>query len=167
MELALTQYTNLRDEAIYAKNFNILLHALNAHLSMPHVFLSYTSSDSSFARKLRDDLRLERLKIWMKDDLVTGNDKQRTIEKAILEAGSMIILLSPEARDERSVRLELNYARSCNKGLFPVLIAGDERASIPMGLANYEYTDMRDETSYRQGLRQLVPAIAAYLRSLE
>jgi hypothetical protein len=78
----------------------------------------------------------------------------------------MVVLLSPEARESKWVREELNFAQMCNIAVFPVLARGDEQTAIPFGFSLMQRVDIRHEDDFEMQIRQLAHALTAHLLSL-
>lgn len=125
-----------------------------------HIFLSYSRKDSEIMARLRDDFRAAGLTAWTDEGIEPGTPSwQRAIEAAIINAGCMVCVLSPDAYSSHWVREELNFAKLHNKYIFPVLARGDERTSLPFGFTSSQWVDIRDEEKYTSTIQNLVPNI--------
>jgi hypothetical protein len=130
----------------------------------PHIFLSYCREDAAIMRRLRDDLRAAGLAVWSDESLDPGTTSwQSAVGQAIEGAGAFVIILSPDAKQSRWVERELTYADARKVRLFPVLARGDETSAVPLRLINAQWTDIRTESAYAEGVRNLVDAIAAHI----
>ncbi len=130
----------------------------------PHIFLSYCREDAAIMRRLRDDLRAAGLAVWSDESLDPGTTSwQSAVGQAIEGAGAFVIILSPDAKQSRWVERELTYADARKVRLFPVLARGDESTAVPLRLINAQWTDIRTERDYVEGVRQLIHAIAAHI----
>jgi pSer/pThr/pTyr-binding forkhead associated (FHA) protein len=119
-----------------------------------NVFISYNHNDRDKMHIIRDGLIAAGLTTWTDENLEPGspswrNDVQSTIE----HAGSVVAILSPEAKDSEWVGEELNYARIHKRRIFTVLIRGDESNAVPFGLTGVQWVDLRD---YEEGMDELV-----------
>ena len=132
---------------------------------MPDLFLSYSRHDSATMEIMRDDLTALGFNIWVDvDGLPIGTREwQRAIEEAINTADGMIVILSPTAKQSEWVNKEIYMAQMVyQKPIFPVLIEGDQRASVPPGLMGTQYADMRRETESDDGFNELVESLSRY-----
>jgi hypothetical protein len=129
---------------------------------MRHLFLSYSRKDAAIMQRLRGSLIAEGLPVWTDEDLKPGTPSWKsTIEAAIEEAGGMVVILSPDAKQSEWVERELDYAKTCGVQIFPVLARGDERSAVPFELINAQWVDMRaDDIPITQ---KLIPALYAHL----
>ncbi|MFN8530955.1 MAG: toll/interleukin-1 receptor domain-containing protein [Anaerolineae bacterium] len=133
-------------------------------MTRPHVFLSYVSKDIDVMWRVYTDLQAEGLTVWIdQTNLEPGTLAwDRAIEDAIVQASYFVVLLSPSARRAEWVREELHYAKTLEKRIFPLLVAGDAQTSIPFGFSTAQYTDIRGE-NYENGMQKLVETLCKYL----
>ncbi len=110
-----------------------------------HVFLSYSRKDSDLMQRISDDLRAADLLVWTDENLVPGTDSwKNAIETAIQNAGTFIVILSPDAKASIWVEREMDYARACGIPIIPVLARGESEVSaIPFELINAQRVDLR------------------------
>src|SRR5262249_9184032 len=94
-----------------------------------HVFLSYPREDTAMMERIRDDLRSKGLTVWTDENLKPGTSSWKdAIEKAIENAGCVVVILSPDAKQSEWVKKEIDYAvEVCDLRIFPVLVRGDKR----------------------------------------
>ncbi len=83
------------------------------------------------------------------------------IEKAIVGAGAVVVLLSPNSKKSPWVRREIGYAEDNGKRIFPILVAGNERNSVPIRLTNHQRVDIRQFED--TGLRSLSLSLSNHL----
>lgn len=132
-----------------------------------HVFLSYSRRDADVMTRLCDDMRDEQLTVWTDEALTPGDTIwQMEIEKAIESAGCVVVIFSPDAKKSQWVREELEYARTHNITIFPVLARGVEADSLPFGFTNVQFLDIRSEPKYQANAPLLVAHLQRYLRRL-
>lgn len=130
---------------------------------MPHVFLSYSRKDTKDMQRLHADLRSAGLDVWVDDTgLEPGTPVWQTeIASALEKAAAVVVVLSPAAKISEWVMRELQYAETFGVRIFPILLRGDERASIPINLINAQWTDARPD--YPQALQRMVAALFNHL----
>lgn len=126
-----------------------------------NVFLSYIMEDAEVMWRVYNDLQIEGLDVWIdQTSLEPGTLAwDRTIEDAIVNSGCLVVILSPQARISEWVREELHYAKILNKRIFPLLALGEAHDAIPFGFSTAQYTDIRDEHHYEDGIKKLIAAI--------
>ena len=112
-----------------------------------HVFISYSRHDSDLMARIRDDLRAADLLVWTDDSLTPGTDSwKNAIENAIQNAGSVVVLMSPDSKQSIWVEREMDYARACKVPIIPVLARGENEVSaIPFELINAQRVDLRED----------------------
>ncbi|MEO8607885.1 MAG: SUMF1/EgtB/PvdO family nonheme iron enzyme [Chloroflexota bacterium] len=125
-----------------------------------HVFLSYSRKDMPVMKQLAHDLQVANLSIWTDEGIEPGTlSWTRTIENAILNAGCLVVILSPDAAQSRWVREELEFAQLQDKVIFLVLARGEERDAIPFGYSTFQWVDIRDNEHYISRIQNLISAI--------
>jgi hypothetical protein len=116
-----------------------------------HIFLSYSRKDTAVMQQLRHDLNMAGLSIWTDEGIEPGTSSwKRAIESAILDAGCLVAILSPDASQSQWVRAELDFAELQGISIFPILARGEERTSIPFGFAASQ-----NEPLFPSGLQHL------------
>jgi hypothetical protein len=130
--------------------------------TMAHIFLSYSRRDSAAMERVRDTLRAGGLEVWTDERLKPGTPSWRNaIETAIEGAGAVVVLMSPDSKRSEWVERELSYAAACQVQVFPVLVSGDARRSVPFELSNSQWVDVRHD--YGPLSQQLIPALRGHL----
>ncbi len=131
-----------------------------------HVFISYSRRDEPIMRRVVMFLRKQGINIWLDNEkLVPGTPIwEAEIEKAIINAGAVVVLLSPDSKNSLWVRREISYAEDNDKRIFPILIAGNEKDTIPIRLTNHQRIDIRKNESV--GLDSLSASISVYFEEL-
>lgn len=133
---------------------------------MADVFLSYHHSDREIMRRLRSDLKSSGISIWSDDRLKQGSSNWRAaVAKQIESARSVVVILSPSAKNSLWVANELAYASVFQKTIFPVIALGNSRTAVPIDLINYQLFDMRKD--YSEGKNLLVDALKIHLTKEE
>lgn len=108
-----------------------------------HVFLSYSRRDTDVMRKTRDVLRAAQIPVWTDESIAVGTPLwTEALEKAIENAGCVLVLLSPDAKQSSWVKRELEYASALNIPITPVLARGTEAESVPFRLIGSQYLDV-------------------------
>jgi len=127
---------------------------------MANIFISYSSEDEKFARKLAEDLIKLGHEPWFdKWEIKVGECIQSKIEHGVSEADYVIIILSPSSVESTWVEKEwkIKYWDEIERNetlVLPVLI---ENCEIPSLLKIKKYADFR--TNYPIGLVDLASSI--------
>lgn len=133
-----------------------------------HIFLSYSRKDSPFMNRVRTDFGRSNLSVWTDEGIEPGTTSwQLAIEKAIVDSGCIVCILSPDAAQSNWVREELNFARLQNKDIFLMLARGDERISVPFGWSLAQWVDIRTRKAYKASMRQLISILYERLNEMQ
>ena len=96
---------------------------------MADVFISYAREDANTARRFADAFQAAGLSVWWDDALRSGEAFDEGIERALREAGAVVVLWSPRSVGSRWVRAEATQADR-NRTLVPVMIEPCQRPLI-------------------------------------
>ena len=138
-----------------------------AESTVGHVFISYSRRDEAVMRRIATFLRDQGINVWVDNEkLVPGTPIwEAEIEKAIKAASAIIVVLSPDSKNSEWVRREITLSDQYRTRIFPVLVRGDEEASITLRLITRQYVDIRQNEEL--GLNSLRAALSFYLEELE
>lgn len=138
-----------------------------AQTSVGHVFISYSRKDEAVIKRIAKLLRRRGVDIWVDNkELVPGTPIwEEEIEKAIRGASAIVVLLSPDSKNSEWVRREIAFAEQYDKRIFPVLVRGDAKESIPIRLITSQFVDIRQNED--AGLRILCTELTRFLKDLE
>ena len=132
---------------------------------MNHVFLSYSRKDTAIMQRVRDDLRAAGIDVWTDENLTPGTeDWQDAIEDAIEHCTSLLVLLSPDAKNSPWVRREIRYAKVQRKPVFPTLVRGNDHDAVPFELINAQWVDIRD-SNYALGIQTIITAFSNHTKT--
>lgn len=126
-----------------------------------HAFLSYSRRDKNIMRRIHKQLSEMGLHIWTDESLVPGTASwKNAIEEAIQNSMTLVVILSPDAKQSDWIEKEIDYARACNVTVIPVLARGaHDISAIPFELINVQRIDLRADFSL--GVQQLAETIRA------
>lgn len=125
-----------------------------------HIFLSYSRKDSEIMQRVKGDFEAAGLSIWTDEGIEPGTPNwQRAIQNAILDAGCLVGILSPDAAQSDWVWEELNFARTQQKPIYLFLSRGDERNAVPFGFSTFQWVDIRADGQYSEGLARLIQTV--------
>ncbi len=123
------------------------------------VFVSHSSKDKAFVRKLVEKLRaVEELDVWFDEQSIgIGDSIPSEIESALQDADYVIAVLSPNSIDSTWVQRELDATIMSEDALIlPVLI---DDCEIPSLLKARKYADFRKPEYFSSALAELVAAL--------
>ena len=123
------------------------------------VFLSHSSKDKGFVRKLANDLEQERISVWIDEVGLRVGDNLSTIESGISMASCIVVVLSIAANQSDWVKREIEFAMNLGKiKILPILL--EDVTEDWMGeLAEKAIADFRNPSDYRRSLYRLISAI--------
>lgn len=124
------------------------------------VFISHSSEDHPFVKKLAIDLERLSVKVWVDEAEIKGGDSFiDKIENGLSDMQHLIIVLSRTSSISFWVKRELNYAlvEKVEKQLGKVIPVITEDCDIPLLLRERHYIDFRK--GYDWGLNKLLHAI--------
>ena len=134
--------------------------------SVNHIFLSYRSSDRTFAAKLAADIKNSGFALWMdRFDIALGQQWDLSIEKAIDSCAGMIAVMSPAYVKSDICRAELGRARAAGHPIFPVIYEPlATEADWPLQIQNRQFVDFsnwQDPIAYASRLDDLLRGLSA------
>jgi len=92
---------------------------------MPHIFISYSRQDQTYAQVIQNALAERNLPYWMDDRIDPGDGWWDEIDRAIAGCACMLVIMTPAAKASRWVQREILLAEDRGKPIFPLLLAGD------------------------------------------
>ncbi len=130
---------------------------------MSDIFLSYSRQDADFMARMRDHLLAQGWGVWTDSNLEPGTpDWVSAIEQAISTARCLIVILSPDAKNSTWVRREIAMAEDMYRlRIFPILLRGDVRSSVPPRLASHQRVDATRDAD--RALSELTAALQRHL----
>jgi hypothetical protein len=107
---------------------------------MPHIFISHASKDDDFVKQLRVALESLNLPVWVDSRNLRGGDKLAPeVDRAIEQARSVIVVLSPNTVNSPWVRKEIAKALEVEKQrkdsgyrVIPLLLTGIEPSALAL-----------------------------------
>ena len=115
------------------------------------VFISHSSVDKPFVRKLKKDLALNYIDTWLdEDEMLPGDILDDMLDKGLNDSSHLIIVLSPNSIKSRYVKYELEFAlklmeESSVQKIIPILYRS---CPMPEDLEKRLWLDLKEETIY-------------------
>lgn len=124
------------------------------------LFLSHTSEDKPFVRKLREDLIRHGVEdVWLDEaEIQIGDSLTKKISEALARTRYVGVVLSPRSIRSPWVEKELEAAmtREISTGEVVVLPMLYERCELPPFLVGKMYADLTTDENYQEGLGKLL-----------
>jgi WD40 repeat protein len=123
------------------------------------VFISYSRTDSDFARLLNTSLQEASKNTWFdQESISTGVDFEKEIFKGIDSADNFVFVLSPDAVSSEYCEREVNYAATHSKRFITVLHRTIVPNTMPDALRKINWIDFKD-TAFEKSFPELIQAI--------
>ncbi len=123
---------------------------------MSLVFVSYARKDAEFVTRLADDLRAQRVPLWIDREALPGGAEWLTaLENALEDATHLLLVLSHASNRSKFVRKELLYALEEGKRVIPIRI---EDCKPPLMARDLQYIDFVG-VPYPDALKRLLAAL--------
>jgi hypothetical protein len=126
-------------------------------------FLSHSSKDKGFVRKLAADLVASGVKVWIDEQrILVGDSVPEKIAQGLAESDFFLIVVSNESVESPWVKKELNSAlvHEIERRKVVVLPIKLDEAKMPASINDKRYADFRG--SYEEGLKGLLQSIKAH-----
>ncbi|MBN1562914.1 MAG: TIR domain-containing protein [Anaerolineae bacterium] len=123
------------------------------------VFISHSSKDDAFVTQLANYLFENSIIAWVDHvNIAPGKSWSSEIEKTLKDAQVLIVVLSPDANNSKSVEAEWSYFRDQDKPIYPVKIAP---CPTPLFLYTYQLLDLT--ANQENGLARLLHTLRTTL----
>lgn len=114
-------------------------------------FFSYSRSDSAFVLKLAKELRESGGELWLDQlDIVPGSRWDVSVEQALKDSGTLIVVMSDVSVASENVMDEVSYAFDSGMRIIPIQITECE---IPLRLRRLQRINFSE--NYESGLNSL------------
>ena len=129
---------------------------------MHDVFVSYSSLDQQFVKRLATDLMERGLNVWFADwEMRPGESLLDRISSAIRDSSYLFVVISPNSVNSKWVRQELRQAmseeiESSQMKVVPIL---RQQCELPSFLTDKIYVDLTDEEWYEYGVQRLTDLV--------
>ena len=132
----------------------------------PVVFISHSSKDKRFVRKLAADLQRRRIRPWLDErEILVGDSLHRRISDGIEKANYLILVLSEASIKSGWVEREVNAGlmrelENKNVIVLPILKEQLDHDQIPILIRERRYASFVED--YEEGLHDLTRSIKAH-----
>ncbi|HAX85896.1 MAG TPA: type IV secretion protein Rhs [Cyanobacteria bacterium UBA11370] len=122
------------------------------------VFISYSRSDSDFARRLNEALQIQGKTTWFdQESIASGTDFQAEIYRGIKACDNFLFIVSPRSVNSPYCADEVEYAASLNKRFVTVLHQEVKSVDLHPELAKVQWIDFnQNQRDFNANFSQLV-----------
>ncbi len=103
------------------------------------LFISSSHKDRAWVSEFVATLRKEGLHPWSADELAPGDTWQDSIEKALRDSKTLIMVISPDILKSEWVFFELGAAIAGKKRIIPIITKDFDWSQIPLMLRRYQF----------------------------
>ena len=126
------------------------------------VFISYSRSDSDFARKLNDRLQQQGKRTWFdQESIASGADFQQEIHRGIETSDHFLFVLSPSSVNSPYCADEVEYAARLNKRIVTVCHQSFATDSLHPELAKVQWIDFQPSGDFGTNFQELIRTLDA------
>jgi hypothetical protein len=119
------------------------------------IFLSYSRKDTSQMLKIKKYLVDIGFNVWTDEKIEPGTPVwEMAIENAITNSLAFIVLLSPASKESFWVRREIQFTETFRVPIYPILIKGDIKTSVPISLITVQRIDVTN--NFAKEMQKLV-----------
>jgi hypothetical protein len=126
----------------------------------PRLFLSHSSADKVFVRRLKNDLEAANLNVWLDEtEIKVGDSIPQKVSEGLTDADYLVIVLSENSVKSKWVLAELDnalMAQYADRGVVVLPVKIDDCETPPL-LKGRVYADFRSD--YDKGLLRLLEAL--------
>jgi len=129
------------------------------------VFISHSHKDEGLAKKIANVLTKSGLDVWDDREILPGDNWADKISHALVESNAMVVLLTPESLQSRSVRHDIEYAlgeERYSKRLLPVIVGSESdilTEDVPWILRRLKAVNLEESVSDEKDLQPIAQAL--------
>lgn len=128
--------------------------------SKTKIFISYSRKDTIFADRVEEALRARNLHPLIdRSDIYIFEDWWRRIKSLIVQADTVIFILSPDYASSHTCRKEVEFAASRNKRLAPIEYRAVDCKLIPDQLERLNFEFCAETSQFEQNMDRLAAAV--------
>jgi hypothetical protein len=129
-----------------------------------HLFMSYRSTESSFALQLVNDLNAAGITVWMDqlDGIRVGDDWIETLQTNLDRASGLLAAVSPAYVRSKYCLRELQRADTRSIPIFPLLIEPITQSELPLEIQRLQHLDLtgwQNPSAYAAQFAKLIAAL--------
>lgn len=122
------------------------------------VFIAYSRNDSSFAKKINEDLQRHGKNTWFdQESIISGSDFRQEIYRGIECSNSVIFIISPDSARSPYCADEVEYAEKYNKRIITILYRSVKPESLHPALNKVQWIDFQlGKSDFSQSFLDLI-----------
>ena len=135
---------------------------------MAKLFVSYSRKDSAAAHRLIETLKSIQQDVWVDwESIPPAVDWLEQIFRGIEASDAFIFLISPDSIASEVCKVEITRAAINNKRIIPVVLRDVQPKDSPENIRKLNWTFMRENDNFEEGLAKVKTAIELDLDWLE
>ena len=114
--------------------------------SLAEVFISYSRKDKVFVERLKNDLQMAGIRVWMDvEQIAAGSNWPKEIEHGLEQASVLLYVLSKHSIDSLWIAHEIEAYTSSERKVIPIVIDNVGARNMPSVLAKIQWADFRQD----------------------
>lgn len=134
---------------------------LTRKLPKSTIFISHSSVDKPFARKLMNELSADSdLKFWIDEqEILVGDDIQKTVTKNLKQSDYLILIISENSIKSSWVNFEVTQFMGFanDKNIIPIIISKGQKFPEPLDnlIRRLKYLDFSDDNNWKRNTDEI------------
>jgi hypothetical protein len=145
---------------------NQLKETISRKLPQSTIFISHSSVDKPFVRKLEAELSKDKsLKFWIdENEILTGNDIQKSISESLKKTDYLLLIISDNSTKSNWVNFEVSQFMGFaeNEKIIPIVISKGQKFPEPIDnlIRRLKYLDFSDNNNWEKNINAIKVALA-------
>jgi hypothetical protein len=144
-----------------------VLGRIDESIKIPSAFLSHSSKDKDFVRKLRNELIHNNVKVWFDEsDIFAGDSIRKEIQKGINKSDLCLFIISQNSINSDWTKYEVyKFLDSFDSKRIIPIILDDSIKKLPdtlKQLTDLKYIDFSDSSKWSENIIELIKAMRRY-----
>lgn len=125
------------------------------------IFISHSSLDKPFARKLMDELSTDNdLKFWIDEqEILVGDDIQKTVTRSLKQSDYLFLIISENSIKSSWVNFEVSQFMGFanEKNIIPIIISKGQKFPEPLDnfIRRLKYLDFSDDNNWKKNTDEI------------
>lgn len=144
---------------------NDLLNDISTKLNIPKIFISHSSEDKPFVKKLIESLSTAKINCWLdENEIKVGDDLSKVITSNLRDSDFLLLTISKNSAKSKWVHYELSQFIGFNDGkrILPILIdssISDFPEPLKNDLIRLKYLDFSRNDRWESNIQELLGII--------
>jgi hypothetical protein len=145
---------------------NQLKETISRNIPKSKIFISHSSVDKPFVKKLEAELSKDNtLKFWIdENEILAGNDIQKSISESLSESDYLFLVISENSTKSSWVNFEVSQFMGFanNEKIIPIVISNGQKFSEPIDnlIRRLKYLDFSDESNWEKNINAIKVALS-------